>query len=503
MSHLYQRSCPWLVVLALLSLTNGALAQVSLWHTTEISASHFQADFALLQEVLTESHGGLHVYTSAEELQVLAKNLSVPNQGLTLQKAYTLLAQYIDAIHDGHTWIMPAEAHAHEMLNHAFLPFTVNVHSLDICIDQNYSECHLLKPGTVLTAIDGRPVREIVRELLPYFTADGRSLSGKLGGLESQFWWYYSLHYGFQKVHTVAFKRADGTVDESRVAAMRMNDRINDLNEIYSRYNTFDEPVTWSVRGDAALLQVHTFGGMSLRKYKKVFSEALRDFRNAGCTFLIIDIRGNGGGREGVENLLLSCLGQSCEEKYDAVEIRSPYAHHYRHFRQSFQRRAEDWLYTAVEFRKNDHNSWERRTRFKRSFEVVDDPFTGPVSVLIDRNTFSGAAEFAALVRDNIPMSILIGEETCGGYQGHTSGYAYELVLPNTGFIVHIPRIWFDLNVTGSETGGVRPHIHISPKMGASEDEVLIFALTGGWVESLEEKVPFTTNHAFPTCKEK
>jgi len=474
-------------------LTTIVSGQSSLWHNSRLSGTSFQADFELLESMLKATHGGLTKYATGEELDALALGLKDTDEFISLHQAYARLARYIDAIRDGHTWIMPAEAQAHEILSHAFLPFTVKVQGFDVCIDQNYSDCLALNTGTVLTAIDGQPVREIIRELLPYFTADGYSLSGKLGGLESQFWWYYSLHFGFKRVHEVAFKRADGTADLTLVAALRMNDRINDLNEIYARYDDYDDPVVWSIHGDAALLQVHSFSSMSLRKYRQRFIAAMSDFNASGCKYLVIDIRGNGGGREGVENLLLSCLGQRCEEKYDAVEIRAPYAPSYRHFRHGFKRRTEDWVYTAVEFRRNDDHRWERRNRFKRSFVEIESPFTGPVGVLIDRNTFSGASEFAALVRDNVPVSVLIGEETCGGYQGHTSGYAYELVLPNTGFIVHIPRIWFDLNVPGTDNGGVRPHVFIAPNLQPHEgDVVLDFALAGGWVQPLIDAAPLT-----------
>lgn len=479
-----------------------AWAQASQWHTELLSEHAFHADFELLESTLQATHGGLTQYTSAPELHLLAQSLKTVNGPISFQQAYARFAQYIDAIRDGHTWIMPAETQAHEILSHAFLPFTVKVQGFEVCIDQNYSDCLDLKSGTVLTAIDQRPVREIVRELLPYFTADGQSLSGKLGGLESQFWWYYSLHFGFKKAHEVAFKRTDGTADYTLVAALRMNDRINDLNEIYSRYNDYDEPVVWAIHGDAALLTVHSFSNLALRKFRQRFTAAMADFNVAECKFLVIDVRGNGGGREGVENLLLSCLGQSCEEKYDAVEIRSPYAPSYRHFRQGFRRRTEDWIYTAIEFRRNEHQHWERRDRFSRSFVEIEQPFTGPVSVLIDCNTFSGAAEFAALMRDNVPMSLLIGEETCGGYQGHTSGYAYELVLPNTGFIVHIPRIWFDLNVPGAERGGVNPHIFLTPNSETpASDEVLDFALSGGWVQSLLNEAPLTNMESRPHAR--
>ncbi len=465
-------------------LSSGMNAQDRVWHNDSVSCSAFQEDIALLMRQLRAHHGGLFRYTDQSVLDAAEKTYGTCNGRISYAEAYYRTAQLIDVIRDGHTWVMPSETQALSILGHQrFLPFTIAVTGTDLYIEENFSNCFELDRGTRLLSIDGFDMRSIVKTLLPYFTADGQSLSGKLGGLESQFWWYYSLHFGFRNSHRIGYIDASGRQAETTVIAMRATDRITDINEVYLRTAPSLEPVRWFIEGESGVLQVASFSAYSLRTYRRLFNAALTDFHHAGVAQLVIDVRDNGGGREGVENLLYACTGQQCREKYDEVTIRTPMAKDYRHINASWKRKIEDLVYRTIEFRKNDAGEWHRRERYQRSFRSPDHPFLGPVCVLINRNTFSGAAEFAALMRDNVPNSVLIGEETCGGYQGHTSGYAYEVTLPATGFLVTIPRVWFDLNVPGENEGGVLPHFHVSRQSGDTEDRVLNFALTGGWID--------------------
>jgi len=155
-------------------------------------------------------------------------------------------------------------------------------------------------------------------------------------------------------------------------------------------------------------------------------------------------------GKRRVENLLLSYLDHNLDMKYDEVEIGCPTSSHYKYLVNPLKRRVEDLVYRAVEFRKNDQGKWLRRDRFQRTFISPDYIFSGKVSILIDKSVFSGASEFAALAKDYVNNCELVGQEACGGYQGHTSGYYYQVILPNTKFVVNLPRIWFDLNVKGT-----------------------------------------------------
>lgn len=475
------------LLLGLFLLPASLIGQNNHWHHDSLSCAAFQEDFSLLVDQLRDHHGGLFRYSDRDIFEAAQKAYGACTGPVSYADAYYRMAQLVDVIRDGHTWVMPSQSHSLALLAHQrFIPFTITVTATDLYIEENYSNSFELDRGTRLTAIDGFDIRSIVKTLLPYFTADGHSLSGKLGGLESQFWWYYSLHFGFRNSHRVGYIDASGRQAETTVNAMRAIDRVTDINEVYLRNAPNDAPVSWKIEGTSGVLRVTSFGAYSLRKYRRLFNAALTDFHDAGVTQLVIDVRDNGGGREGVENLLYACMGQQCTEKYDEVTIKTPMARDYRHINSGWKRKLEDLVYRTIEFRKNDHGEWHRRDRYKRSFKSPDHPFLGPVCVLINRNTFSGAAEFAALVRDNVPNSVLIGEETCGGYQGHTSGYAYEITLPATGFLVTIPRVWFDLNVPGDNEGGVLPHFYISRQSGDLEDRVLDFALSGGWLEQQE-----------------
>lgn len=471
-----------LILLVFAFIHFNGKAQDVVWHDVPVSPEAYHADFDLLVSMLKRNHGGIYRYTDAESFNEKVETLRNFTDNNSLADAFLNMVLLVDEIKDGHTVVMPSEDQARAILwSHAFIPFTITVTGVDMHIEANFSDCHDLVPGTKLLEIDGMPVRTIVKELLPFFTADGLSLSGKLGGLESQFWWFYGLRFGFKSKHDIWYSTAHDKRKHTVIKSLRMNDRINDINEVYDRFADDDQAVQWHADAPAAYLKVSSFNAYSLRRYRRMFEHALNDFKEANCSHLVIDVRGNGGGREGVENLLISCLGQHCHDKYDEVIISCPSTAVYRHFRKGWLKRIEDTIYRTVEFRRNDADEWERRERYKRTFFNPKHPFTGPVAVLIDRNTFSGASEFAALVRDNIPNATLIGEETCGGYQGHTSGYSYELVLPNTGFIVHIPRVWFDLNVPGDHLGGVLPHYSLQNPPSKS-DEVLDFALSGGWV---------------------
>ncbi len=473
----------------LMFLGNAVHAQTNdPWFTEELSAEAMAEDFEVFVSALESAHGGLFLYTDSTTFSAQCNDVRMRlSTHVSKADAYRELASLVDGIHDGHTWIFPGERDAKRLLHtQRFIPFTITVAGTEMYVDSCFANNGALPSGARLITIDGRPIRFIVAELLPYFTSDGYSLSGKLGGLESQFWWYYGLHFGFSESFSVHYFVAgkEHTVHLEALTMLTLRNR-------YAPKREHEPPVSYTVNGDVAYLRVTTFSAYSLHQYRKLFDEALNAFHRNGCRQLIVDVRGNGGGREGVENLLISCLGQQCREKYDDVVIRSPMAESYKHLRQPIRKRFEDVLYRLVEFKRSEDGEWHRRNRFNRSFYLPQHPFTGRTVVLVDRSTFSGAAEFAALVRDHVPNLLVVGEETCGGYQGHVSGYNYEVVLPNSGFELHIPRVHFDLNVPGDWVGGVRPHIYLSNRefdLSRLMDEVVY--LTRQWDESTAAQRP-------------
>lgn len=455
-----RRSVVWWVLFCVPSFS---FAQENLWMRPALDRQAWQHDLEVLDRFIRDHHGGVFRYCSPSQLDYLYNALHEPDADtLTMRDVFLRVSNYIDAIRDGHTYAMPPETVTNQLLaSERFFPLTLEVNEFEACIAENFTDITALEPGKRIVQINGLPIRRILLELRPYLTADGYSSSGKWGVLQGQFWWYFGLHFGFADRYTVVVEDNLG-VTEYLLPAVRMDDFFNNQHELYRSSMRDASPVYHEVNGNTGVLRVSTFGEKSLHYFRKEFNKALRRFHREGVTQMIIDVRGNGGGREGVENLLLNCFSHQLDEKYKNVIIKRPKAVSYDHILQPFANRMKDALYSALEFRQDDNGNWQRKPRFERTLKKPRHVFDGPVYILIDREVFSGASEFAALAADYGTSCTLIGEETCGGYSGHTSGYYYTLELPESKIRVKVPRIWFGLNVRDVYNGGVLPDWRLS-----------------------------------------
>ena len=438
-------------VFCILSSTH-ALGQS--WVDQKISADAFHADVNLAWEVLNESHSGLYRYTdSLYFTEILQKTIQVEDS-LPMHQAYFEISNLIQAARDGHTYVLlNAEQDRDLMTQKRFLPFTFKILDDKVFVNQNFSRSEIFR-GDQIVAVDGKPVNGLIETLRSYMTTDGFSIAPKDRLLEGQFWWYYGLHFGFKESHHLVVLHK-GKRRAYVVESVSYADRNSILHNWRDDRNS--TPIHWHMEEDVGYLRVSRFFDMSQRFYSKQLHLAFKYFREHGVKNLVLDIRGNGGGREGFENQLLSYFPNSLCRKYDKVSMRNVRSEHYDVYMHRLSKKVADLLYKTVEFEQRG-GEWHRRERFSSSFAEPKYMFNGNVYLLIDGEVFSSAADFAAMAGDYGTRFVLIGEETAGGYQGNTSGYFYELLLPNTGFIVNVPRINFDLNVRNKlHQGGVHP----------------------------------------------
>lgn len=424
------------------------------WLEEQISAEEFQSDVILAWEVLNEAHSGLYRYTdSLHFAEILGRTLQVEDS-LPMHQAYFEMANLIQAARDGHTYVLPNDQQDRDLMTQKrFLPFTFKILDDQVFVNQNFSRSEIYR-GDQVVAIDGKPVNGLVETLRSYMTTDGFSVTAKDRLLEGQFWWYYGLHFGFKESHHIVVLH-EGKRRAYVVEAVSYVDRNLMLHSWRDDRN--DAPIHWHMEGDVGYLRVSRFFAMSQRFYSKQLYLAFKYFDEQRAKDLVLDIRGNGGGREGFENQLFSYFPNSLYRKYDEVSMRNVRSDHYDVYKHRFSKKMADIVYKTVEFEQRE-GEWHRRERFSSSFAEPKYMFRGDVYLLIDGEVFSSAADFAAMAADYGTRFILIGEETAGGYQGNTSGYFYELVLPHTGFIVNVPRINFDLNVRNQlHQGGVQP----------------------------------------------
>jgi C-terminal processing protease CtpA/Prc len=108
--------------------------------------------------------------------------------------------------------------------------------------------------------------------------------------------------------------------------------------------------------------------------------------------------------------------------------------------------------------------------------------FAGKPVVLIDGNSFSATAEFAAVVYYH-DRATFVGEETGGAYYGNNAGDALKLTLPHTRLRVHIPirRYVMAVSDCAAPSRGILPDYEVTPTIEdilTGRDSVMAFAVS-------------------------
>jgi hypothetical protein len=116
--------------------------------------------------------------------------------------------------------------------------------------------------------------------------------------------------------------------------------------------------------------------------------------------------------------------------------------------------------------------------------------------VLAGGRTFSGGAELASMLW-HTHRGVFVGEEVGGSDQGNTSGYSWNVVLPNSGLRLSVPLLQFRLNWRPMQADrGVFPQCDVPPEVmeiGNRKDKAWRVALTlldQNWVKPANAVCP-------------
>ena len=221
-----------------------------------------------------------------------------------------------------------------------------------------------------------------------------------------------------------------------------------------------------------AYLNVPSFSNARLREAGTNFPDAIHtiftEIEQRGARDLILDLRENGGGSEPNESILFSYFVEKPLHKYAAVEAR---ARHIAVTSLSGKRFETDVFDDddKDQQRPLQGGRWTRRNTPPHGLMSRWTPFApifhGRLVVLAGGNTFSGGAELASMLR-HTNRGVFVGEEVGGTDQGNTSGYRWNLELPNSGMKLAIPLLQFRMAWTSRLPGrGVQPDCPAPPEV--------------------------------------
>ncbi|MET0636327.1 MAG: S41 family peptidase [Chitinophagaceae bacterium] len=450
------------------------------WSPTKKYAPEvLQKDYAIYRQILEEAHPGLYWYTSKDSMDHYFDWGSEQLHDSLDEQSFRKVLMYVTSRIDcGHTSIRYSARYEHYLdtvkLTRLF-PLSLKIWDNNAVVAQNLNRRDsLLTRGTIIRSINGTPITTIVDSLFKFIPTDGYNITHKYQALSNRgyFGSLYSTVYGFRRQYEIGYLDSLGNrknvvitpyypaADTAGRALLAARPRIPkpSARERKTRQLNAVRLLKIDTVSQVAMMDLNSFSrGYGLRGF---FRRSFRALKKNNIRYLIIDVRGNGGGSVTNSTILTKYLADhrfKIGDSLYAVARRKKYGRYIRHdltnriFMTFFTSRKRDGLY---------HFSYFERHTFKPHRK---NHFDGRVFVITGGNSFSATTLFASAIRNQQNVT-LVGEETGGAAYGNNAWLIPDVRLPGTGVGFRLPLFRLVINKDLPKDGrGVQPQVFSGP----------------------------------------
>ena len=445
----------------------------------KFSRNELEADYQLLQNILTTKHPALDWYTPRDQINYYFDSLrhEIADSMTELQFGWNVLAPLTEKIHCGHTTFGMSKNWLTYVRKHRIpsFPYFVKVWGDTMLVTGSLLEKNgPINRGTHITAINNKPVTELTRAMFRYMPTDVYNTSMNYIRLSGNFPYFHRNIFGLYKNYRVHYIDSAGT-EKSALVPMWMPPDADSISKLQKSKPEKKIPASErrasylesnrSYRFDSSLqtgiITLNTFSNGEGRHLRHFIKNCFRQLEEDSARNLIIDLRNNGGGDVLLYTLLARYIRISpfkvADSSYAVAHSVKPYT---RYIQQGLFTNLGMWLLTRKRADGFYHFGYYERHWYKPK---KTHHFNGKVYVLISGPTFSASTLFCHAVKGQENV-ILVGEEAGGGWHGNSGLMIPDITLPNTRLRVRLPLFKIVQFQHIPKNGlGVMPDIYIPP----------------------------------------
>ena len=518
-----------LALLSLFVLSCASHDKINKRYHTKIDAEKLRKDVSYVQKRITNMHPDLYWYISKEDLNKKFDSLSnTLNEPLTPNEFYLKISPVVASVRQGHMGMGMLTQTSADSLKKKYKGSVNPLSNFEyeylndrLFIKRNTSKTDtILQVGTEIIDINGVKPADLFKKYRKTFTSDGynetaipkffaRRLNSfyvnELGFVDSvkmnvvcaDTSFYYTAKRTFKKSKKGKKKLAEKTSkkenDSLKNSKIVQTDTLPKLskeeqkikkkaskklakqnyykNELFgydSKSKTFSKQISYPVAKDStiAVLKIRDFSKGRVKVYDTIFAE----LNKHNVQNLIIDLRGNPGGRLNEIHKLAQYLNDTAFVfiKPATITKRTTFFNLYRGKSVASKILGTPFISifsTIRGLRANRNEMGELQLPLKSSKITQPKPlnYKNNIYVITDGMTFSAAAIISSHLKGR-NRAVFVGDETGGTFNGTVAGMMPEVKLPNSKLVVRVGLMTIKPNEQTQEEGyGVKPDTYIKP----------------------------------------
>jgi hypothetical protein len=389
-------------------------------------------DLKILETSLREIHPNIYRYTSKTEFDTAYKKVrQAIGDSVSVKQFNNLVIPIITMIHCGHTFSFTSLVDEKKGL----LPLDVKILNDKLFVIRNLSANKKLLVGSEIMAINGISAVNLLNDLRRKQNADGYGTNFKDRIIERSLRWKFATFINQPDSFELEVKEYRTEQQKRLTIAAQSTESIDQ--EIKKSAMISERPLYFSVdvENNVAILKLGSFMAKNLKKQngqnlRKTIKRSFKQLHGSKVDNLIIDIRGNTGGKVFATPLVFSYL---TDENFK-VEERILFKHGYNFSYPQYLNRNKfnDWFNSKLDKKVNDSTyEWHLHKITRKTFREKRNRYKGRVYVLINGMTASAGAELASIISAH-NKAIFVGEETGGDFNGVNGFDRTYLHLPHS-----------------------------------------------------------------------